>query len=43
MSLCKFHVTLLMERFPQHKTREQMKKLNIITGLSVDAVYRFPR
>jgi len=35
-------VTLLLEMFPQHKTREYMRKMNIITGLSVDTVYRFP-
>jgi len=33
-------VTLPLETFPQHKAREQIRKMNIITGLSVvDTVY----
>jgi len=35
-------VTLLSETFPQHKIREELRKTNIITGLSVDTAYRFP-
>jgi len=35
-------VTLLLETYLQHKTREYMIKMNIITTVSVDAVYRFP-
>jgi len=32
-------VALLLETFPQHKAREQMRQMNVITGLSVDTVY----
>jgi len=34
-----FHVTLLLEKFPQHKTRELIGKMSIIAGLSVDTAY----
>jgi len=31
-------VTLLLETLPHHKTREYMRKMSTITGLSVDTV-----
>jgi len=31
-------VTLLLETFPQHKTRKEMRKMSTITGLSIDTV-----
>jgi len=34
--------TLLLETFPQHKIREQIRKMRIIIGLSADTVCRFP-
>jgi len=35
-------VILLLETLPQHKAREQVRKMNIITRLSVvDTAYRF--
>jgi len=35
-------VTLLLETFPQRKIREQVRKMSITTGISVDTVCRFP-
>ena len=36
-------VALLLEKFRQHKARDLIGKMNIITGLSVDTVYRSTR
>jgi len=36
-------VTLLFEKFPQHKARELIGKMDIMTGLSADTVYRLTR
>ena len=36
-------VTLLLEKFPQHKARELIGKMNIITGLYLDTVYRLTK
>jgi len=36
-------VRLLLEKFPQHKARELIGKMNIITGLYLDTVYRLTK
>ena len=33
-------ITLLLEN-PQHKAKEKIRNMNIVTGLLLDTVYRF--